>query len=74
MSRTIACPEKSDLLAIAAGEVASPPLRSHVDGCLSCRTTVRRLKVEIGCLRFSVAPERWIPSTVLAWRASPRAD
>jgi anti-sigma factor ChrR (cupin superfamily) len=57
MTRTIACPENVDLLAFAAGDQASPVVRSHVDACPRCLRAVRRLKAEIGCLRSSLSSE-----------------
>ncbi|WP_165251318.1 hypothetical protein [Paludisphaera soli] len=66
MTRTIACPENTDLLAFAAGDHASPVVRSHVDACPRCLRAVRRLRVEIGCLRSSLGPEPRGPSPALA--------
>lgn len=57
MTRTTACPDESDLLALAAEGVAAPAVRSHVDACRSCLRKLRRLKAEVVHLRSSVIPE-----------------
>lgn len=57
MIRTIACPDESDLLALAADDVATPAVRSHVDACRPCLRKLRRLRAEIIHLRDSVIPE-----------------
>lgn len=68
MTRTIACPENCDLLAYAAGDDSSPIVHSHVDSCPRCRRAVQRLKLEIGYIRSTVAPESRAASTALVQR------
>ncbi|OJW17831.1 MAG: hypothetical protein BGO49_30510 [Planctomycetales bacterium 71-10] len=54
MTRTTACPDGSDLLALATEGVAAPAVRSHVDACRSCLRKLRRLKAEVVHLRSSM--------------------
>lgn len=70
MMRTIACPDGSDLLALAAEGAAPPGVRRHVDACTSCLRRLRRLKAELLQLRSALeTPDRPPPA-----RVAPRAD
>ncbi len=51
MPRTVACPDGSDLLALAAEGVAPPGVSRHVEVCPACRRRLRRLKAELVHLR-----------------------
>jgi anti-sigma factor ChrR (cupin superfamily) len=57
MNPTGDCPDESVLLALAAGNAATPEVRSHVDACPSCRRPFQRLKDEVDHLRSTVEPE-----------------
>lgn len=73
MNRTTACPEESQLLALAAGSTDVPPsLRPHVEACPACLREVRRLRAEIVHLRASITPDGWQPSSHHVWRSTRR--
>jgi len=74
MTPTIACPERSDLLALAAGDAHSPALKAHVDACRACRKTVRRLEAEIGHLRSHVSSPSRLASTTARRRRTALDD
>ncbi|WP_165073245.1 cupin domain-containing protein [Paludisphaera rhizosphaerae] len=70
MNRTTACPEESQLLALAAGSTDVPPsLRPHIESCPTCLRNLRRLRAEIVHLRASIAPDDWSPPNSLIWRS-----
>ena len=60
MMATLACPDETELLALAMGEPVAAALASHVDGCATCQTKVARLQGEVAQLRQN--HERATPS------------
>jgi hypothetical protein len=64
MTRTIACPDGSDLLALATEGVVAPAVRSHVDACRLCLRKIRRLKAEVVHLRDAMIPEAGLSTAV----------
>lgn len=54
MNPTSECPDDSELLALAAGDAATPEVRSHIDACSPCRRALLRLKDEVDHLRSSI--------------------
>lgn len=73
MTRTIACPDGSDLLALATEGVVAPAVRSHVDACRLCLRKIRRLRAEVVHLRDSLAPDGPPPRASVALRSLPGA-
>lgn len=74
MTRTIACPDESDLLALAAEGVAAPAVRSHVDACRPCLRKLRRLKAEVVHLRASLGRPLGPPPAAVALRSAAGGD
>ena len=73
MNRTTACPEESQLLALAADSTDVPPsLWPHVENCPACLRKIRRLRAEIFHLRANVRRQDRTPPNGLVWRSPPR--
>ena len=51
MPATQACPDETELLAMAMGEPVAAALTEHVAGCARCRATCDRLQAEVAMLR-----------------------
>jgi hypothetical protein len=51
MTTTLACPDETELLALAMGEPVAAALASHVNGCAASQTKFRRLQAEVALLR-----------------------
>jgi hypothetical protein len=51
MTTTLACPDETELLALAMGEHVAAAITARVDGCATCRTTLDRLQAEVASLR-----------------------
>jgi hypothetical protein len=51
MTTTLACPDETEMLAVAMGEPVAAAVTAHVDGCVMCRARVDRLKAELASLR-----------------------
>jgi serine/threonine protein kinase len=51
MTTTLACPDETEMLAVAMGEPVAAAMTAHVDGCVMCRARLDRLKAELASLR-----------------------
>jgi serine/threonine protein kinase len=51
MTTTLACPDETEMLAVAMGEPVAAAVTAHVDGCVMCRARRDRLKAELASLR-----------------------
>jgi hypothetical protein len=65
MTTTLACPDETELLALAMGEHVAAAITAHVDGCATCRTTLDRLLAEVAALRQNQGHGMTPPSTEL---------
>jgi predicted Ser/Thr protein kinase len=63
MPTILACPEETDLLALAMGEPGLAEVAAHVDGCASCRTKLEQLQSEVAILRANQSEMSLSPST-----------
>ena len=63
MMATLACPNETELLALAMGEPVATALASHVDGCATCRANLNRLQAEVAMLRQNHERGTTPPST-----------
>jgi predicted Ser/Thr protein kinase len=62
MPTILACPEETDLLALAMGEPGLATVTAHVDECPSCKATLQRLQAEVALLRQNHVNETTPPS------------
>ena len=51
MPTILACPDETDLLALAMGEPVPAAVTAHVDECATCQTGLDRLQAEVASLR-----------------------
>ena len=63
MPSTLACPDETELLALAMGEPVAAAVTAHVDGCASCQTKLDRLQAEVALLRQNHGHGTTPPST-----------
>jgi serine/threonine protein kinase len=63
MPTILACPEETDLLAMAMGEPVAAAVTAHVDECAICQRRLDRLKAEVASLRQSHGNGTTAPST-----------
>jgi serine/threonine protein kinase len=55
MPTILACPEETDLLALALGEPGLAEVAAHVDGCAGCQKRFEHLQAEVASLQAEVA-------------------
>jgi eukaryotic-like serine/threonine-protein kinase len=65
MATTLACPDETEMLAVAMGEPVAAEVRAHVDGCVMCRARRDRLQAELAALRQNHGYAATPPSTEL---------
>jgi len=63
MPTILACPEETDLLALAMGEPGLAEVAAHVDGCTSCQKRLDQLQAEVAILRSNQSEISLSPST-----------
>ena len=65
MTTTLACPDETELLALAMGEPVAAAMMASVDGCAKCRTRLEQLQAEVASLRQSRGQATTTPSIEL---------
>jgi hypothetical protein len=63
MPTILACPEETDLLALAMGEPGLAEVAAHVNGCASCQKRLEELQAEVALLRANQSEISLSPST-----------
>ena len=63
MTTILACPDETELLALAMGDPIAAEVMAHVEGCTSCQTRLDRLRAEVASLRENHEQRTAPPST-----------
>ena len=63
MTTTLACPNETELLAVAMGEPVAAAVTAHVDSCSKCQSTLEQLQVELALLRANQPKTAESPAT-----------
>ena len=63
MTSTLACPDETELLALAMGEPVAAAVTAHVAGCASCQAQLDRFQAEVASLRQNHEAGPTPPST-----------
>ena len=60
MTSTLACPNETELLALAMGEPDAAAVRSHVELCTSCQAKLDRFQAEWRCCGRTMATRLYL--------------
>jgi serine/threonine protein kinase len=71
MTTTLACPDETEMLALAMGEPVAAAVTAHLAGCASCRTKLDQLQAEVALLRAHRPEAPVLPSTVRKPESNP---
>jgi hypothetical protein len=74
MTTTLACPDETEMLAVAMGEPVAAAVTAHVDGCVMCLARLDRLKAELASLRQNHGHGMTPPSTELNPAEDPNGE
>jgi hypothetical protein len=74
MATILACPEETDLLALALGEPGLAEVGAHVDGCASCQKRLEQIQAELALLRANPPEMPLARSTVPSAASEATSD